>query len=166
MNLEESALCGAHYASGLGAVQHAIAISTLQAHADPLGHPVGQWRDHQHSDPQRLGDLVDGQPQLDGNQVIAGRYEQDQVEADGHGTQAGAGRGVAWTIQEVMFAPVACDPGLEEWVDPGDGVEQRHHHQGGNEHVQAEGMPEEIELEEAGKQPQRPVGETHVPVGL
>ena len=81
VDLEEPALGGAHDAARLAAVQDLVAVTALQAEADPLGDPERQRRERRRTaDPQQVGDVVDRQVQLDRDEVVAGGEEQHAVE--------------------------------------------------------------------------------------
>src|SRR3979409_2322345 len=87
------------------------------------------------------------------------------VERDTSRADRRTGGGVAWAIEDVVLAPVARDPRLDERVEHDEDDEhtdrdQRH------ENVERPRVVEPDELPARWNQAQRAIGETDVPVGL
>ena len=148
MLLEEPALRGADDRATLPAVQHLVAIVALQAQADPLGDPERQRRDHEDGEPKHVRDVVDRQVQLDRDDVVARREEQDQIERHRHRAQTAADRSVARTVEQVVLPVVARHPFLEERVCTKDGEDHRQQENGSQKDVEAPGAAQRFELEE------------------
>ena len=102
--------------AGLDAVLEHRTVRTLQAEADPVRHVVGQRRHDQQADAARPRRRVQRDVELQRDDVVDAGQRQDHVERDRHRADAGADRGVARALQQVVVRVVAGQPLLDERV--------------------------------------------------
>ena len=109
VTLSEPTRGGAQDRAGLAAMQDGVAVAALQRQADPLGHPEDQRRQDEQRPPEEHRDVVDGHPELDGDDVIAGREHEDAVCGDRRHADGRADRGVTGPVEQVVFPLVVVE---------------------------------------------------------
>ena len=165
VHLDHLAVRQPHDAAGLAAVQHEVPVATLQAEADALGDDVGQRRDDEDGHPEEPGDRVDREMERDRQDVVGTRGQQHQPGDDRHDAEAGARRGVARAVEDVVLTVVARHPALDHRIERHGGEQQPGDDQRGNEDVERQRVAPGMDLP-VGEHPQDPLQEAHVEVGL
>src|SRR5665647_224160 len=156
-----------HDAPRLVPVQDQLAILALQAEAGALGHPERQEGCDDQQQPADIGDGVDRQPEVRGDDVVGAGEDQDAEGGQDRDADGGANRRVPGPVGDVVLTPIAGHVRLEERVRRQCGEQQAGQHHRRDQHIHRDREPTDHPLHAlAGHQSQRTLQEEHVPVRL
>ena len=128
--------------AGFQAVQEPIVVGALQRDRDPPGDPEREHRAEEDREPQEPGHVVQREPEVGGDQVVATADPEQAVEGDERGADTGPGRHVARPVQQVVLALVAGDPALDERIERDQRDEGGRYQQAGMIRFQLSVMPQ------------------------
>ncbi|KAF5292914.1 hypothetical protein FQA39_LY19384 [Lamprigera yunnana] len=133
------------------------AILLLQCEADPLSREIRNNRAEDQQGLQRVDHTLHGELEVRRHQVRACARPHDRVEGDAGSTDAGAGRRITRTVEQVVLALVASDPGFDEGIDR-DKHDEDTDDAERDQHVPRPRVPEPLSFEPGRYQPEHAVG--------
>src|SRR5699024_1727261 len=143
-----------------------LSVTTLQTQADPLGDDEGDDRADDRQDPEDVGRQVQVDREGLRQDVVRTGQPQHTVEGDTCDTHTGTDRGVAGTVGHVVRTLVPGDPLLEERPHGQTPEDDARDHQARYQDRDHERIARDREVEPVREDPQGPLHEAHVPVGL
>src|SRR5690554_3949645 len=144
-------------------MQDLVAVTALEAEANPFRDQVSQGRHQNDADLQEPGHPVHRHMERGREDVVATGYPEEEVEDDEGDAESGAGGHVARPVENVPGPIGADDLLLDPRVDRKRDQDEAGYHYRRYEHAQRQRMPEDTDLPWR-HQPQRAIQEGEIPV--
>ena len=145
--------------------QH-LPVVLLQAQADSIGEVVGQRRQDDQPDPAGPGHRVRTDVESGRDDVAGAGGRQHEIEHGCHGAQAGPGRHVPGTLEQMVVLCVPVAPRFDERIGHRQHEQDARQHHRRPEHRRDGVSPTDRDVELPGRhQTARSVEEHQVPVG-